>query len=115
MSYASKFFQLAIRESDCPDFNNDPYSLAAVVVMGAIGQTLFMDDSRDTFIKAGFAYLDEFPTIAARAIEDEQQSDPPHAALINAIRELDAQSKQVELAEFFTLLAQDWDERHDEE
>jgi hypothetical protein len=57
MSNAQKFFNMAIRESNLPDSNNDAGALAEIEVIGAIGM-LYGADGRDEFIKAGFSYLD---------------------------------------------------------
>jgi hypothetical protein len=43
------------------------------------------------------------------------QDDEPREDVIQEIRKLQERAKSVELAEFFQLLADDWDERHDSE
>jgi hypothetical protein len=115
MSYAQKFYNIAIREGDVPaDGAWGAEGEAFVACAGGIDQ-LNVTGDRDGFIKQGFEFLDGFKESAERSIVCEQQQEEPREDLIRAIRDLVKESKQVELGEFFVLLAEDWDERYAEE
>lgn len=109
MSLAQQFFDMAIIEVE--HVNDSLASRVACAMAGAIGINVD-SDSRDTFIRAGFLYLDCIGDYADSAVSREKDKEHPDQALIAAIRELEQQAGRVWLSEYFQLLAADWDERH---
>lgn len=81
--------------------------------MGGIGLTI-NSETRDGFIKAGFAYLQNFDQVADSAIEELEQDETSRRGVIQEIRELQERVTDVEQDEFLQLLADDWDERYPE-
>jgi hypothetical protein len=116
MSLANKFFWMAVRESNCPDFNNVE-ERAAIAVSGCIGQSSDAT-TRDGFIRAGLNYVELFDEVADQAIQNEDAratyDGKGDRALTRYLKQLKKEARSVSIVELFDLLAQDWDERHAE-
>ena len=112
MSNAQHFFNLAVRESDCPNSAHGVDGSAAIAMMGAIEQANVR--SRDDFIRAGLSYLDSFEIQAAQVKEDFTQGDVSYEIeeLCQVIDDWVRRLREVSLTEYFQLLVDDWDQRY---
>lgn len=119
MRNARGFYSMAVRESNCPDRACGVTDLAEIAMMGAIGQ---FSNSRDEFIKEGFAYLDRFEDQAAEtkkslltsATDDHDTAKLDEAKeIVQIIDQWKIDVKNISMAEYFQLLADDWDEGHE--
>jgi hypothetical protein len=109
MSYATKFFNIAIRESNLPNGGRRAAELAEIRVMGAIG---LIANTRDEFIREGLDYVENFKDTADTAIEDIEQEPDHNPEIVRKIRTLTKESANVSFVKLFDLLSSDWDERH---
>ena len=107
----NKFFRLAVRETDLPDRAFGVADEAAAKVFGAIWQVA---NTRDQFIRAGLSYVEDFEESAEQSIEDLMQNEVVDEEVVQEIRSLIEEAKDVSFSGLFDLLAADWDERHDE-
>lgn len=119
MAYEFKFFEMATDEvGDAID--KTPEAKAAALLCGAAGENCNPDD-RGNFIQSVLNYLDLFDEIAEQKISEVALWEGSDGRVrwdsndvIEAIKVLQVQAREVDPVAFRAMVEKDWDEQHDE-
>lgn len=107
--FENKFVDMAVSEGGRPVGGD--YTAENIVMNRLSFGIEMVAHSRESFLKEGINFLQNFESECVEEIRNEQEDGDNDQHIIEAYRDLIVESKQVDVDKFLNLLGTDWDER----